>query len=95
MIEVDLDSSLPVGWKVNVFELTYGEMSGIKLRRYKSPCDNYFGNLPEVLKFLEHSVYTEADKVTFKSLLSADGWDRIDSISENWFFKFVKGQRQI
>ena len=88
----ETDPSLPSGWTVNIFELTFGEMRGIKLKRYRSPCDNYFGNLPEVLKFMENSIYTEMDKSIFRNLLNDDGWEKIESISENWFFKYIKGK---
>merc|ERR1719228_2642887 len=50
-LEWETDETLPKGWKINLFELTYGEMRGVTLKRYRSPCDNFFGNLPDVLKF--------------------------------------------
>ena len=89
----ETDAALPLGWKINIFELTYGEMRGVKLKRYRSPCDNYFGNLPAVLKFLEtNTSYSDTVKSIFSRGLGADGWERIGSVSEGWMSKYVKGR---
>ena len=89
-LEWTKDSFVPRGWKVNIFDIEAGEMEGTRLTRYQSPCGNYFGNLPDVLKFLEtNDTYSEFDKNLFKRGLSDDGWKKYDG---SWHTKFMKGR---
>ena len=65
-LEWDLDTYIPIGWKLNTFETP----SGLVMTRYQSPCGTYFGNLPQVLKFLDgNTVYSDFDRNLFKRRL--------------------------
>ena len=83
------DTFLPRGWQVNIFKMP----SGTPLTRYKSPDENYFGCLPDVLKFL-HQSRDEITKNVFKRGLYEDGWEVCSSItlSGEWFSKYSKAR---
>ena len=86
-------SIVPRGWDVNILEVKVGDMAGTRLVRYKSPCGNYFGNLPEVLKFLQdNEVYSDKDKRMFQAGLKDDGWEKDSHLPQDWSIKFVKGR---
>ena len=90
------DSLIPQGWKINTLDVKDGPTRGSRLTRYQSPCGNYFGNLPQVIKFLEvNTDYPASVKAFFKQGLKVDGWkqmDYVEGIKGVWYTKNAKGR---
>ena len=90
------DSMIPKGWKINTFDVKDGPMKGSRLTRYQSPCGNYFGNVAQVIKFLEiNTDYPVSVKLFFKQGLKDDGWkkmDDVEGINGIWYTKRAKGR---
>merc|ERR1719228_1870969 len=69
------DKNLPGGWMVSETRISEGKLAGTIFRRFRSPCENYFGNLPEALKFLfNNDDTTDEDIDIMKKGLYLDGW---------------------
>ena len=90
------NTDVPRGWKINTLDVKDGQMKGTRLTRYRSPCGNYFGNLPQVIKFLENHVqYSDEEKTFFKQGLPENGWREMDyvaGIRGTWYTKHCKGR---
>merc|ERR1740129_2238896 len=90
------DTMIPQGWKINTLDVKDGPMKGSRLTRYQSPCGNFFGNLPQVVKFLMvNNNYSESVRTFFKKGITDDGWEKMDDvegIKGIWYTKIAKGR---
>ena len=92
-LEWKSDKNLPEGWMLSETKISEGELAGTVFKRYRSPCDNYFGNLPDALKFLfNNDDTTDEEMDLMKKGLYLDGWQESSNLPMDWLLRKVKGK---